>query len=282
MANKTWSLTATGDLNVSGNWVPSGVPAATDNVRFPAGSPAVTASLTALNTSTLSGALGAVVFEEGCCVAGIGTYGTNMQFTCTRFEFNAAGTAYIDLEASAIEPQVFGTAGAGNGTSGLYLIGSAMTTLNIESGSVGIASRSGETSTVATIRSYGGGADIVVGIGTTLTTFYQIAGNSIIRCAATTVTCYGGTIRTAEVGAITTINMRGGTIYPESTGTITTLNADGGTADFFSSGAARTVTTLSQNPAPGGNSTVHYDPAVVTVTNLSAPTYPMRRNFASP
>ncbi len=281
MANKTWSLTATGDLNTSGNWVPSGVPAATDNVRFPAGSPSITASLTALNTSTLSGSLGSVIFEEGFSGT-VGTSTTNMQFTCTLFNFGGTGLAYIDLQASAIAPQVFATSGAGTGTRGLYLIGSAMTTLNVEGGSVGVAFRSGETSTVATVRCYGGGADVAVGSGTTLTTFYQTAGISVIRCAATTVTSYGGQLRTEEVGAITTVNIRGGTALLESTGTITTLNADGGTTDFLGSGAARTVTTLSQNPAPGSISTLHYDPAVVTVTNLSAPTYPMKRTFSSP
>jgi hypothetical protein len=281
VANKTWLLTSTGDLNVSGNWSPSGVPSATDNVRFPAGSPAITASLTSLNTSTLSGALGTVVFEEGFTGA-VGTSSTNMQFTCTRFDFSGTGIAYIDLEASSIAPQVFTTAGAGAGSRGLYLKGSALTTLNVEGGSVGIAYRSGETSTVATIRCYGPSADVVAGSGTTLTTFYQTAGTSVIRCAATTVTCYGGTLKTTEAGAITTLNVRGGIVYPESTGTITTLNAIGGTTNFRNSGAARTVTTLSQDVSPGGISQVNYDPAVVTVTNLSAPSYPVLRVFSSP
>ncbi len=281
MANKTWSLTATGDLNTSGNWVPSGVPAATDNVRFPAGSPSITASLTALNTSTLSGSLGSVIFEDGF-TGTVGTAGTNMQFTCTRFDFAGTGIAYIDLQASSIAPQIFNTSSAGTGSRGLYLIGSALTTLNVEGGNVGIAFRSGETSTVATVRCYGGSADVVVGSGTTLTTFYQTAGTSVIRCAATTVTCYGGTLKTTEVGAITTLNVRGGIVYPESTGTVTTLNAIGGTTNFRNSGAARTVTTLSQDVSPGGIAQVNYDPAVVTMTNLSAPSYPVLRVFSSP
>ncbi len=281
MANKTWSLTATGDLNTSGNWVPSGVPAATDNVRFPAGSPSITASLTALNTATLSGALGTVVFEEGF-TGTVGTSTTNMQFTCTRFDFSGVGIAYIDLQASSIAPQVFNAAGADSSTRGLYLIGSALTTLNVEGGAVGIAFRSGETSTVATVRCVGNAADVVIGSGATLTTFYQTSGNSIIRCAATTVSCYGGTLKTTEVGAITTVNIKGGTANLESTGTITTLNADGGTTNMLNSGAARTVTTLSQNPPPGGISHMYYDPNIVTVTNLSAPTNPMRRAFSSP
>ncbi len=281
MSNKTWSLTATGDLNTSGNWVPSGVPAATDNVRFPAGSPSITASLTALNTSTLSGALGTVVFEDGF-TGTVGTTGTNMQFTCTRFDFSGTGIAYIDLQASSIAPQVFNAAPASTSTRGLYLIGSALTTLNVEGGAVGIAFRSGETSTVATIRCAGNTADVGVGSGASLTTFYQTAGTSIIRCAATTVSCYGGTLKTTEAGAITTVNIKGGFAYLESTGTITTLNADGGTATMLLSGAARTVTTLSQNPPPGGSSSMHYDPNIVTVTNLSAPTNPIRRTFSSP
>ena len=281
MANKTWSLTSSGDLNVAGNWSPSGVPAATDNIRFPAGSPSVTASLTALNTATLGGSLGSVIFEDGY-TGTVGTSAINMQFTCTLFNFSGTGIAYIDLQASAIAPQVFNAASAPSSSRGLYLIGSALTTLNVEGGAVGVAFRSGETATVATIRCAGSTADLGVGSGTSLTTFYQTAGNSIIHCAATTVSSYGGTLKTTEAGAITTVNVKGGIAYLESTGTITTLNADGGTTNMLNSGAARTVTTLSQNPPPGGISQMYYDPNIVTVTNLSAPTNPIRRTFSSP
>jgi len=199
VANKTWVGTSVaGSLSTAANWSPSGVPATTDNVRFPAGSASITAALTALNNTALGGPLGAVIFEPGFSGT-VGDSTTNMQFTCTRFEFSGTGLAYIDLEASAIAPQIFATAGASTGSRGLYLIGSALTTLNVESGSVGIAYRSGETSTVATVRAYGPSADVVVGSGTTLTTFYQTAGNSIINCAATTVTLYGGVIHTDEI-----------------------------------------------------------------------------------
>lgn len=280
MADKLWDGYDTGnegDLNVAANYIPSGVPAAGDNLTFPAGANNVTDSLTALNTATLSGALGVVIFEEGY-EGTVASSDARMQFTCSRFEFASRGVAWIDLQASAIAPRVLETAQAGVGEFGLNLIGSALTTLDVMGGSVGICTRITEATTVATIRVVGTNAVVEVGENTSLTTFYQTGGTSVIRCAGTTLTAYGGSVTTREVGAWTTVNNRGGTIYPESTGTITTLNADGGTTNFLRSGAARTVTTLKQNP----RATVSYDPAVTTITNRSAPDFPVILSATAP
>lgn len=280
MATKIWLSTSNGNLGTTGNWT-GGTPVSGDDVIFPAGTPAVTAGLTSLNTATLSGALGKVVFEEGYTGA-VGTTSANMQFTCTRFDFKGSGVAYIDLQASAIAPQIFGTSSATTGLRGLYLIGSALTTLSISGTSfVGVASRAGETSTVATVRVIGPAADVWLGSGVSLTTLLVENCSSVLcRCAATTITVYAGTVKILEVGAVTTLNVYGGTVNPESTGTIATVNALGGTIDAMGSGAARTWTTLNQNPQPGCSSTVQYDPNIVTVTNLGAPTLPQKKTVS--
>lgn len=260
MADKTWVGT-TGDANLSTNWSPSGVPAAADNLRFPAGAGSISSNLTALNTATLSGALGVVVFEEGY-TGSVGTSAQSFQFTCSRFEFAGSGIAYIDLQASAIEARVNGTAAANEGQRGLYLIGSALTGLVVNAGSVGLAARFGTTSTCATVRGVGANSSVWVGAGTTGTTFQSYAGEHRVRCALTTLTIYGGQVTTEEVGAITTVNCNGGTLVGNSVGTITTLNARGGKADFAQSGAARTVTTLNIYR----NSSIRINDEALTIT----------------
>lgn len=262
MADKTWVGT-TGDASTASNYSPSGVPAAGDNLRFPAGAGSISSNLTALNTATISGALGAVIFEEGY-TGTVGTAAQSFQFTCSRFEFAGSGLAYIDLQASAIEARVNQTAAADEGTRGLYLIGSALTGLVVKSGSVGLAARFGTTSTCATVRGNGADASIWCGAGATVTTFQSYAGDHRVRCAATTVTVYGGQVASEEIGAITTVNVNGGTFVGNSVGTITTLNARGGTSDFLQSAAARTVTTL--NLYRGAS--VRVNDEALTITNL--------------
>lgn len=276
MAKKTWALASTGDLNVSGNWVPSGVPAAADEVHFPAGSPSITGSLTSLNTSTLSGSLGRVVFEVGYA-GNVAAAGSNFQFTCTSFEYNGSGTAFIDLQASAISPQILGTGSASVGYRSLYLIGSALVDVNVRGGSVGLAVQNGDSATAATVSIIGPSSDVWVGAGCTLTAAKQLNGKSEIRCAATTINCYGGNLYTKEVGAVTTINTYGGNVYPESTGTVGALNSFGGTTSFLTSGQARALSALKVN---GGS--VAYDPAVLTVSAFTAPDYAVRLSASKP
>lgn len=272
MADKVWVGTSTlGDWSVAANWSPSGVPGAADNVRIPPGSAVITAGL---NQSAV--ALGYVIFEPGYS-ATVASAAANLQLTCSRFEFHGTGLAYIDLSASAISASIFNSASAATGLRGLYLKGSALVTVNVLGGKVGLASRPFETATIATVRCVDPKADVWVGSGVSLTTYYQDGGNGELRAAATTVTCYGGVLKTREIGAITTLNANGGEIYPESTGTITTCNCNGGTTDFTGSGAARTVTTLKQNRG----STLIYDPAVLTITTRAAPDDPIRLTAAA-
>lgn len=255
MAIKKW-IGTDGSYSTAANWSPANVPVNSDTVRIPAGGGNISSGL---NQSAVS--LTAFIVEKGY-TGTIGSSSGYLQIVTSRFEFEGSGLSYVDLGTSAISPQVFGTASGGTGTPGLYLLGSALVTLNVTGGSVGLAVGVGETSTVATARLALTGASLWLGTGVTLTTWDNHAGDGIIRCALTTLNVYGGTVLTAEVGAITTVNVKGGTLTPNSTGTITTLNSYGGSVDFRQSDAARTVTTT--NKYKGGSININKEAVTYT------------------
>src|SRR4051812_16914360 len=107
MSTKIWKTTANGNLATTGNWT-GGTPVSGDDVYFPAGTPAITTGYTSLNNATLSGSLGKVIFQEGYANTQ-GDASNNVQFTCTRFDYNASGIGYFDLEASTCSPTIYGT-----------------------------------------------------------------------------------------------------------------------------------------------------------------------------
>lgn len=257
MATRIWQGDVDGDYSDTANWFGGNAPGAADDVRIPAGSGDIDGG------DYSATAIGDFVVEPGY-TGTIGDATTSLKIDPDAFRFEGLGQAYFNLHSAAISPQIFSSAAAATGLSGIYVVGSALVTINVMGGSVGIASRAGETTTVATIRVVGTGANVRVGKGTSLTTYYQKDGKGELHCAATTVSCFGGTLSTKEIGAITTLNVYGGNVTPESTGTITTLNCNGGNVDLTTSGAARTVTSLVIN---GGGVTVHS--GVVTLTGVS-------------
>ena len=263
MANKVW-IGTDGNYASASNWSPSGVPVAADNVRIPAGAALIAAGL---NQSAV--ALGDFIVEKGCAAL-IGATGAYLQISCARFEFEGTGVAWIDIGSSAISPIVKTTTFAAEGSFGLYLKGSAIATLSVNDGLVGLAMRYGDTATVNTVRVTGKKAKCVMGSGVTLTTGYTSGGTLELHCAATTVTGEGGNVTTEETGAITTLNANGqGTYKLNATGTITTLNQNDSASvvDFTQSGASRTVTTYNHHLG-----TRRFDKNVVTFTTDVSPT----------
>jgi hypothetical protein len=116
----------------------------------------------------------------------------------------------------------------------------ASNVLNVYGGTVGVATFSGETATIATLRQTGG--SVVTQSGVTLTTIDKNGGTLETHSAATTVTHRGGDMQIWS-GAHTTINNLEGTIKYNSTGTITTLNGyDGSETNFDDVNQARTIT----------------------------------------
>lgn len=266
-SNRIWLASGgtAGDLTSAGNWSAS-TPVANDSARFPANSQAITTNVTGLSNATLSGSLATVIFEDGFAF-NVATAATPMKFTATRFEgYFAGGQQFFDLEASNISIRVK-AGGGGVGSWGTYIKGSNLVTVDVEGGYVAFAGYSFETATIATIRINGADSNVFIGEGVTLTTLEVTAGTVDLRCAATTVNLYGGTLTTNGTGAITTVNVKGGAFYPNSTGTITTLNASAGITDFTKTGASRTVTTM----VPSGKAVVYDDSNAVTWTNYTVP-----------
>ena len=267
MADKTWlgnDPGNEGDWNTAANWNPSGVPVASDNVRIPPGSNAIT---TGLDQSAVG--LGEVVVQPGYT----GTIGTNLLFlriNPNRFVFSGTGAAWIDLGASAIDASVTATGSAGTGERGLYLIGSAVNVLSVSGGFVGFASRHGEAGTVTTARVTGG--SLWIGFGATVTSLEIASGDCQLSTGATSVVVDDGTLTTLETKAINTVTINQGAASLNSTGLLTTLNINGGSVNFTRSGLPRTVTTVQINA--GGE--VTYDPSVVTFTNTVQANTPVR------
>lgn len=240
------------------------IPQATEHVRWAPDSASITSAV-GLDQSGV--AIGDFIVEEGCeATFGSATLGY-LYIDPDRFQFHGRGEAWLDLTTAAISPQIYGTAGAGLGEVGLYLRGSALAVLNIMGGTVGVAVRPGETSTITTARLLSGSGELLLGNGVTLTNFHQYGGQSRIRCAVTTKILYDGKMTSEENGAMTTVTQHGGQYIYKSTGNITTFNLYGGTLDCQQSGAARTISTLNKYR---GSSQILRNKEAVTVTTETA------------
>jgi len=248
------------------------IPAAGDDVRIPAKSTqAITAGLDQSGV-----AIADFIVEKGFskAIAGEDAY---LQIDCDRFEFSGLGESYIDLGSANISPQVFDTAAGGEGERGLYLLGSNLATLAVQSGSVGVAVNHGELSTLAAVNAIGEGASAWLGAGVTLTTWRQLAGDHILRCAATTANVFDGLLTTEEEGAITNLNAYGGQVISNSAGTVANVLIQGGEVDTTQNGRARTCTNVKVN-----SGRLLYDPSVLTITNWTTPDFPVAHTVELP
>jgi len=258
MANKIFTGANSGDFSVAANWLSGSAPVAADNIFFVAD---YNIDLTAgLDQSAVT--YGKLIVEAGY-TGKIGTKIAYLQIPCTDVDFKGSGESYIDVSSSAIDIRVDGTAAAPTGKSGLYLKGSAIDEINVISGSVGIASKAGETATVTTISANGG--NIVVGDGCTLTNVTIYGGQLNSQASVTTLKIYNGSVTMSEAAAVTTLSLFNGSHTHNGTGTISTANVEGGILDLYRSGLARTITTLNLEPG----SSVVYDPDLVTIGTLN-------------
>lgn len=269
MATKVWWGGTSGDFTTNANWLDGTAPSGGDNLVFPAGAGSLTASL---NQSAVT--FGTVTIEAGytgtigSVASGVATY---FRFGCTGLTCFGQPTAYLDIGSSAISPQIYSSAQADTGSFGVYLKGSAIATLTVDRGYVGLAAIAGETSTATTVRLTGSGR-LRCGSGVTLTNAKCDAGFMELFCALTTLTLNGGQCVTFGTGAITTVNVNGGSFFGNSTGTITTLNGNAGASVFTGNGVGRTVTTA--NVYPGAS--LVYDSSTLTITNWGGVAKPIR------
>jgi len=270
MAQRTWLGTTSTAWGTAGNWKEGSVPVSGDEVLI--SNAAVNNIESGLNQSAVT--LDELIFEQGCTVS-VGSFSLGyLQVATAYLEVNCSGgQVWLDVGASAITARVISTGSAAIGERGLYLKGSGLTSLSVDSGSVGLADKMGETSTVTNARVVGNGS-LRLGRGVTVTTTQVSNGEMIQQCACTTANVFSGTWTSEGIGAITTLNVYGGTATATSSGTITTANLYGGEADFTRSAIPRTVTTM--NLKRDNSPTVLFDDAVLTVTTFNKPSGPSR------
>lgn len=266
MATRIWTGATSTSLTAAGNWSGGSAPVSGDTIIFrPGPTTYPQTNLTGLNNAALSGALAAVIFEQGWRWP-IGDSATALQLSCSRLDVWSSGKLYIDIEASNIGPQVLYTAPANIGEAGLYLIGSNIANLACQGGTTMVGH---VASTVAEGRCQGNSTKLYLGNLLTLTTAYALTGGSIVqRCASTTSKAQDGYITTEESGAVTTATLYGrSTGVFNSSGTIGTLNIEDpdSFADFLQSTEARTVTNTNWK-----RGRLRYDPAVMAFTNAIA------------
>lgn len=239
------------------------MPKATEHVRWAADSGSIN-SATGIDQSAV--AIGDFIVEEGCDA----TFGSEslgyLSIDPDRFEFNGIGEAWINLHTAAIPIRVYSTASPEAGAVGLYLRGTALTVVDIMGGSVGIAVRGGEISTMTTARLLGEGSAMKLGSGCTITNLHVYQGEALVQCGVTTTILYAGSIITEGNGAMTTVTMKGGEYVFNSSGTIATFHAYSGTLDTMKSGAARTISTLNLY---NGTTQIPYNKEAVTITTLT-------------
>lgn len=266
MAVRTWDgndATTPYDWSVAGNWLEGSVPVSTDDVILPAGAAKITAGL---NQSAVT--LNSLVAED--FADDIGSSSTYLQIGVsgeTRLDLNG-GQQFIDLGSSAISPIVNSTSGAASGERALNIVGSALTALIVNAGSVGLALQAAKSATCTTVKVLSG--NVWLGENATVTNVYVTGGLVRQQCSSTVTEINGGDVVTVGTGTITTCDLYGGIFKPESTGTITTLNQYGGNIEANNSKASRTITTL--NVKAQENCSLETDPDCITITNFNLPT----------
>lgn len=269
------------DWNTARNWSTYSVPTSADDVIVQgAGDGQTTPILYGLNQS-------AVALDE---VQVLQSYNANigriedgkkfyLRIDPDSLNYRGSGNlAMIDVGSAAIAPEITCNGTPLNGMHAVYLKGSAMTTVEVRKGKVGIAPDPGETATVATVLcSHSGNqqydVDLTIGAGVTLTTLTQSGGRCSLNCAATTVTTSQGCeTRTGGSGAITTWYVYG-KAFPEGTGTISTMHLYG-ESDESGDRSARTISSL---VAYSGSKLTHVPQ--VTHSALTLPATPGRFEY---
>lgn len=268
----TTANTGNNDYNTAKNWFLDAIPASTNNVIFDAGSVGVKYGLDQSGVDIADfRVLAGCSTQFGDFRLGVPHY---LRIDPDLFRYEGSGSlAMFNIGSAAISPYIAATGSpSATGRHTVYIKGSAISTLYVDKGNVGVAPISGETATITTIQTgfvstQASDVNLTVGAGVTLTTWHHGGGVGTLKCAATTLNLASGTQMTTEgSGAITTINVYGGTHYLNSTGTITTLNIYGGTVYLSKNRAARTVTTTNLY-----NSATLYTGSWITHTNKPFP-----------
>lgn len=260
------------DANTANNWSLAAVPVAPNDVLFGPGAVALKYGL-----DQSSAALADFRVERGCSSQfGRFEFGRGFYYKIDPdlFRYEGSSTlALFDIGSAAIAPYIAAGSDASTPSTGyhnVYIKGSAMTTLSIDRGNVGVAVLDADTATAATIEigyvsTLASDANVMIGSGTTLTALMQRGGVCVMKCAATTATVRAGaTLTTYGTGAITTL-FAAGTCTMYATGTIGTVQQSAGTTRLY--GTATTVTNAD------GATLYTYGSGTSTTMNLHGTSY---------
>lgn len=255
MATIIWQGDTSTAFATNSNWVGGTAPVAGDNIV-----------LSALYPKEIVGAttdeFGFLLVEEGYTADCF----LNMSFTAV--DFAGTGETTLDVRSAAITLEIKQTASGGEGTKGLYIRGDALTGINIESGSVGIASKPNETSVVGEIRALAG--DVEIGDGVTLTTCYNFGADININCDLTTIHVKNGTTTLSGAAAATSVDCLRGEFILDSTGTVASLLVDSEGVFTATAGKDKTVTTLTFDVG----ASLSWYPSNTTIGTLTVPSDP--------
>ncbi len=163
-----------------------------------------------------------------------------------------SGRFKIDFGSGATVVNVFGTGSpADPGLPALIIKGTNITSLNCQSGSIGVAIEAGNVSTITTVRigwisSQATDVNLTLGAGCTLTTIDQEGGFLTLNSTVATLINFGGTASVFGSGTITTLDVEeGGTVNYWSSGTITTATGGyGSTLNFDGDRRTKIVTNM--------------------------------------
>lgn len=201
----------------------------------------------------------------------IGSAGQPLRITPSSLVIDGGGQTpwYLNIGSAAISVDVRNTPLGVNGRQGLYLIGSAIVTLRVSGGVVGVGLLPGDSATVGTVLTLTGQARVTLGEGVTLTTARSVEGTLVLQCGAVTMDCQGGTFET-QLAAVASGNVyvRGGTFLDKSAGTHAAVTQEGGTLDTTQLSGAKTYTTYKLNAG-----TLRENKDLLGITTRAAPDF---------
>jgi len=242
------------------------IPIAGDSVVIPEDSGDITSGLDQSAVAIVD-----FIVEEGY-QGTIGSLTGPLRIDPDRFVFHGGGSSefcYIDLTTAVIPAEVRGTSSAGVGEAGLYLIGSAITLLDVQGGSVAFGLLPGLAATLTTgARTRGSTAKLLIGSAAVVPLLQCMAGEVHHENSIADILLTGGTVRTKRAAAVSgVVTVSGGTWYDQSTGTKASVIINGGNVDTTQAGGAVTWTALL--PTSG---TLKDDKSRLTITAITRPT----------
>ena len=261
MALKIWVGTTSTAYGTSTNWSPAVVPVTNDEVLVPA---STTRAIAASNQTGV--AIDSFEVEEGYA-QNIGSAPDNfLQIKCTGagtkyFKYAGSGTlALIDLNTSAITPEIRNTGSGDTGEPALQLKGTAMTGLDIYKGEVGLGLSPDDTTTEVDV------IDVMYATEGGRATDVKLTIGKGVKDTSTgninTITQSGGIIHNwADTNLVTCENGE----YHQHDFTFTTGVFYGASKVFFENDGTATVATLTLRDSAAGEIKTSY---AITFTDM--------------